>query len=81
MNEKHLWNQRTEERLREIFRYGRYMFNDHLLIVLLFAIGGGAFYYKDWVTTLDEHFPTALLFAATITALGMTTPSPATVLM
>lgn len=63
MNEKHLWNQRTEERLREIFRYGRYMFNDHLLIVLLFAIGGGAFYYKDWVTTLDEHFPTALLFA------------------
>ncbi|WP_033829575.1 ABC transporter permease [Bacillus andreraoultii] len=63
MNSKKLWSSRFQERLKEMLRYGRYMFNDHLLIVLLFALGGGAFYYKDWVATLDETFPTAVIFA------------------
>ena len=63
MNRNQLWNVRFKERLKEMLRYGRYIFNDHLLIVLLFAIGGGAYYYKDWVTTLDETFPTAGFFA------------------
>ncbi|MEC5272265.1 ABC transporter permease [Caldifermentibacillus hisashii] len=63
MNRDRLWNERFMERLKELLRYGRYIFNDHLLIVLLFAVGGGAYYYKDWVATLDETFPTAGLFA------------------
>ena len=63
MNSVNLWKKRSNERLKEILRYGRYMFNDHFMLVLLFTFGAGAFYYKDWVETLDATFPTAPIFS------------------
>lgn len=63
MNSVNLWKKRSNERFKEILRYGRYMFNDHFMLVLLFAFGAGAFYYKDWVETLDATFPTAPIFS------------------
>lgn len=63
MNSVKLWKKRSNERLKEILRYGRYMFNDHFILVLILALGAGAFYYKDWVETLDASFPTAPIFA------------------
>ena len=69
MNRNNLWNKRAEERFKIILRYARYMFNDHFLLVLLIALGGGAYYYKDWVETLDQSFPTAPLFAIVFTIL------------
>ncbi|MCU9601816.1 ABC transporter permease [Pallidibacillus thermolactis] len=62
MNSVKLWKQRSNERLKEILRYGRYMFNDHFVLVLIFAFGAAAFYYQDWVEALDSSFPTALIF-------------------
>ncbi|WP_062352228.1 ABC transporter permease [Bacillus kwashiorkori] len=63
MNSIQLWSKRFGERMKEMLKFGRYMFNDHILIVLLISIGAGAYYYKDWVASLSEDFPTAFLFA------------------
>ncbi|WAA08709.1 ABC transporter permease [Fervidibacillus albus] len=63
MNRDKLWTTRAGERFREIFRYSRYMFNDHLLFVIIIGIGGGAYYYQNWVRTLTTDFPTPLVFS------------------
>ncbi|MCU9612505.1 ABC transporter permease [Caldibacillus lycopersici] len=63
MNSKNLWSKRAVERLKEVARYGKYMFNDHLLFVVIIAIGAGAYYYQDWVSGLTAEFPTPILFA------------------
>lgn len=63
MNSAKFWSKRASDRIKEVLRYARYMFNDHLLFILIIAIGGGAYYYQGWVKGLTEDFPTALLFA------------------
>lgn len=63
MNNRTLWKKRSGARFKELLRYGRYIFNDHLLIVMIFLLGGGAYYYNQWVGSLDHTFPAAMLFA------------------
>lgn len=58
-----LWQRRFREWMKEFFRYGRYMFNDHLILIVIIAIGAGAYYYNDWVQTLNEDFPAEIIFA------------------
>ncbi|WP_409253347.1 ABC transporter permease [Bacillus sp. SCS-153A] len=58
-----VWKQRVVEYNTELRKYLRYMFNDHLLFVLIFALGGGAFTYNQWVGTLDSSFPAPLIMA------------------
>jgi ABC-2 type transport system permease protein len=57
MNIKEIWRQRFSEYLKEVSRYMRYMFNDHLMIVLLIAISAGAVYYNQWLSQLPSTFP------------------------
>lgn len=56
------WQKRFREWLNEFFRYARFIFNDHLMIILILAIGAGTYYYQDWVQMLSPDFPGALLF-------------------
>ncbi|GAA3330060.1 hypothetical protein GCM10020331_081060 [Ectobacillus funiculus] len=49
---------------RKSVRTEKYIFNDHLKFVLIFAIGAGAYYYQQWLATLTASFPTAALLAA-----------------
>ncbi|RIW35357.1 ABC transporter permease [Bacillus salacetis] len=58
-----IWKKRVVEYNAELRKYLRYMFNDHLLFVLIFALGGGAFTYNNWVSTLDSSFPAPLIMA------------------
>jgi ABC-2 type transport system permease protein len=58
-----IWKKRVVEYNAELRKYLRYMFNDHLLFVLIFALGGGAFTYNQWVSTLDSSFPAPLIMA------------------
>ncbi|RDI47866.1 ABC transporter permease [Falsibacillus pallidus] len=58
-----LWTDRSRENHKELRKYLRYMLNDHLLFVVIFGIGGGAFYYQKWVHSLDGNFPVALMMA------------------
>ncbi|MBS4171890.1 ABC transporter permease [Bacillus sp. FJAT-49736] len=52
-----LWKERLHLYSVEMRKYLKYIFNDHLLFVAIFALSGGAYYYSSWVKTLDEHFP------------------------
>jgi ABC-2 type transport system permease protein len=57
MNDQTLWKKRFLENINETKRYVRYMANDHLLFVLIFSIGGAAFYYQQWVDALPLDYP------------------------
>ncbi|TYR78994.1 ABC transporter permease [Priestia megaterium] len=58
-----LWKHRFQQYLKDTRRYMKYILNDHLKLVLLFAIGAGAFYYQQWLDTLSPAFPSALFIA------------------
>lgn len=63
INIEELWKKRLVQNIHETRKYLRYMLNDHLLFVLIFVIGGGAFYYQDWVKSLTNDFPYIFLLA------------------
>jgi len=71
INGRQLWKQRLMGYFHNIKRYLRYMLNDHLLIIVLIVLGGGAVVYKQWVNGLPVHFPAefviALVFAPFLT--------------
>ncbi|MFC4182224.1 ABC transporter permease [Saccharococcus thermophilus] len=63
MDGRQLWRDRLGQEMRNMRRYLRYMLNDHLLFVLLVALGGGALAYHHWVQTLPSTFPYAIAAA------------------
>ncbi|ETI69627.1 ABC transporter permease [Neobacillus vireti] len=65
-DDKKLWKERAGGRVKDLGRYLRYIFNGHLVIVLLFLIGAGAFYYQEWLKTLSADFPAELVIAILI---------------
>ncbi len=65
-NDQKLWKDRFGARVKDLSKYLRYIFNGHLVVVLLFLIGGGAFYYQNWVKTLSDGFPAELIMAVII---------------
>ncbi|KAF0818006.1 MULTISPECIES: ABC transporter permease [unclassified Cytobacillus] len=63
-NEKQLWKERFGRTFKELSRYLRYIFNGHIVIVMLFLLGTAAFYYQEWIKTLPNDFPAAVIMAA-----------------
>ncbi|PLS17514.1 ABC transporter permease [Bacillus sp. M6-12] len=74
MNSVNFWKERFQTFNKEIQKYLRYIFNGHLLFVLIFALGGLAYYYSEWIKTLDSGFPSALILAVLLGL--MVTSSP-----
>ncbi|MDP4163682.1 MAG: ABC transporter permease [Bacillota bacterium] len=70
-DEKKLWKERASLRLKELGRYLRYIFNGHLMIVLIFFVGAAAYYYQQWLITVTPSFPAqsvmAIFFALLLT--------------
>lgn len=62
-NENKLWRERAGRRGKDLGRYLRYIFNGHLVVVLLFLVGSGAYYYQNWVNHLSSRFPAEILIA------------------
>lgn len=58
-----LWPERLQAYIKELRRYFKYMFNDHLLFVLIFGGGAAIYYYSGWVKTLDSGFPVGVIMA------------------
>ncbi|OAH59451.1 hypothetical protein AWH48_15050 [Domibacillus aminovorans] len=61
-----LFKERVASYYAEVRKYTRYMLNDHLLFVLVFALGAILYYYSGWVQTIDETFPAPLLMAVVL---------------
>lgn len=66
MNSNELWSSRFSLFVQELQKYLRYIFNGHLLFVLIIGLGGLAYYYSEWVKTLDQSFPAAIILAVII---------------
>lgn len=60
------WKQRLAVASKEFFKYTRYIFNGHFLLVLIFLLGAIAYYYQDWVKTLEPDFPATVLMAVVL---------------
>lgn len=58
-----LWMSRFRSYLKEITKYGKYVFNDHIKFFLVFAFGGGAYYYQQLLKTISFDFPIVLLIS------------------
>jgi ABC-2 type transport system permease protein len=69
-----LWRERLGTASKEIGRYSRYIFNGHIVIVLVFLLGTAAFYYQEWVKTLTEDFPVAPLMAIVLSLVVTISP-------
>ncbi|UOY92063.1 ABC transporter permease [Ectobacillus sp. JY-23] len=63
MNTNELWKQRFTLFLANIRTYSRYIFNDHISIALVFGLGLGTYYYREWLHTLSPDFPAAFIIA------------------
>ncbi|UII56890.1 ABC transporter permease [Cytobacillus spongiae] len=73
-DEKKLWKERFSSTNKELGRYLRYIFNGHLVIVLVFLLGTAAYYYQEWLRTLPTDFPAAIVLAVFLG--GILTYSP-----
>lgn len=67
-NPQHLWKERFGTFAKETGSYLRYIFNGHLVIVVLFLLGTAAFYYQEWIETLKPDFPAAWIIALVLAA-------------
>ncbi|NQW96041.1 ABC transporter permease [Bacillus stratosphericus] len=67
-----IWKSRLEEHVQETRKYLKYMFNDHLVIVLIFFLAGGASWYSNWLKHIPAHFPSywvmAVVFSLVLTS-------------
>lgn len=61
-----LWRERFGQRTKDLGKYLRYIFNGHLMIVLLFLLGSAAYYYQNWVKGLPDNFPSEIIMAICI---------------
>ncbi|OLP63653.1 hypothetical protein BACPU_30150 [Bacillus pumilus] len=58
-----IWASRLEEYVQETRKYLKYMFNDHLVIVLIFFLAGGASWYSQWLKNIPSQFPSFWVMA------------------
>jgi ABC-2 type transport system permease protein len=62
-DDKNLWRDRAGQRVKDLGRYLRYIFNGHLMIVLLFLLGSAGYYYQNWIKNLPANFPAEIVMA------------------
>lgn len=65
-DENRLWKERLSLRSKEMGRYLRYIFNGHVIVVFLYLLGAGAYYYQQYVKYLQPDFPAATIMAVLI---------------
>ncbi|MGE6630863.1 ABC transporter permease [Bacillus sp. NPDC077027] len=67
-----IWKSRLEEHIQETRKYLKYMFNDHLVLVLIFFLAGGASWYSKWLKAIPTGFPAfwvmAIVFSFVLTS-------------
>ncbi|MCM3708347.1 ABC transporter permease [Cytobacillus firmus] len=73
-DEKQLWKERLGRTVKELSRYLRYIFNGHIVIVMVFLLGTAAFYYQEWIKTLPDDFPAAAVIAIILALLVTYSP-------
>lgn len=68
-NVEQLWKNRFSQYIKDTRKYLRYMFNDHLVIVMIFLLSGLALAYRNWLEIVPSNFPYAILMGAILSLL------------
>lgn len=73
-SEKQLWRDRINSTVKEYTQYLRYILNGHLVLVLVFLLGAGAYYYQEWLKSIPSGFPVAWIMAILLSLLVTKSP-------
>lgn len=60
------YKQRLARYQKKLFRYMKYVFNDHMSLFLVFILGGGVFYYTELIKQIKGDFWTWQILIALI---------------
>jgi len=71
MTMESIWKRRQQVHLKKFSRYSKYIFNDHVVIVLLFLAGALAFRYSEFVKTLTPDFIWGEVLVVLLFSLGI----------
>lgn len=74
MNKEHIWKDRFNVHLKETGKYLKYIFNGHLVFVIIILLGGAGYYYSEWVKTLTPEFPSLYIMAVILGILMTVSP-------
>ncbi len=74
MISRRIWKERFQNYTKELMKYLRYIFNGHLVFVLLIGMGGLAYYYSEWVATLGPGFPAEWIMSFLLALVITTSP-------
>lgn len=66
-----LWPTRLRQHLRQQSRYLRYVFNDNLLLALIFIVGALAYWYQKQLQVISQPLPWANLVVILILGLSL----------
>ena len=66
MNMHDIWSKRFTHYISELQKYMQYIFTGHIAVVLVFVLGAMGYQYSEWLQTVDESFPVALIVGVTI---------------
>lgn len=61
-----IWSKRFTHYINELQKYMQYIFTGHIAVVLVFVLGAIGFQYSEWLKTVDESFPVALVVGVLI---------------
>lgn len=79
MSMHNIWSKRFTHYISELQKYMQYIFTGHIAVVLVFILGAIGIQYSEWLKTVDESFPVALL-VGTIIGLVIAFSRPTTLL-
>ncbi|WP_138419769.1 ABC transporter permease [Aquibacillus sediminis] len=60
---REFFKERFSSHMKETSRYLRYILTGHIVIALLFFVSALAYYYQQWLATIPDEFPTAIVIA------------------
>ena len=68
MNMHDIWSKRFTHYISELQKYMQYIFTGHIAVVLVFVLGAIGYQYSEWLKTVDESFPVALVVGVLVGA-------------
>ncbi len=66
MNMHNIWSKRFTHYISELQKYMQYIFTGHIAVVLVFVLGAVGYQYSEWLKTVDQSFPVALIVGVII---------------
>jgi len=78
---REFYTDRQKRHQKQLNKYLKYVFNDHIGLVLIFVLGGGMFYYSQFLERVDKTFILGKMIVALIWLVGLSVGKLATLLV